>query len=168
MMRTHQFRFAWLVGQALIVAGLSLPALGAEPASGNKAPAPLRSAELAIGGVAIGDTASKVERTLGSPSSERYIGDYIDREYVYPHMVVGFGGRMVLALETSESTACTSRGLCPGDTLAKLRALYGEPVVADRETGRFLEIYTNDGGTCWFKITPDDERVERVAVVCMP
>ncbi|MEO1299685.1 MAG: hypothetical protein AAFW75_28720, partial [Cyanobacteria bacterium J06636_16] len=62
---------------------------------------------------------------------------------------------------------CTPAGVCPGMDVAEVYAIYGVPVVAERENGRFLEYYSASS-TCWLQIALDDQTVGSVGVACQP
>jgi hypothetical protein len=123
--------------------------------------------EVSIRGVAIGDSLSQVIKKLGKPSSKVQASDYLDLHYKYPTMTVSFSEGVVAGLFTDSIAACTPKQLCPGDSLDRMRSLYGEPIVADRETGRFYEYYGNEL-YCWLKIPVDDRKVGSITVACQP
>src|SRR5690606_6292941 len=75
--------------------------------------------------------------------------------------------RRVTALLGTGPSACTPRGLCPGMPVAAANRLYGAPVAAQRETGKFLEYYPDEPG-CWLQVADDAGTVRSVAVACMP
>lgn len=123
--------------------------------------------ELALGGVAIGDTAARVVSRLGEPKRKVAAQDFLDLHYDYPNLRVSFNEGIVAGLQADTRGACTPKGLCPGDRLDRMRALYGAPVVADRETGRFYEYIGDDAG-CWLQIRARGKRVASIEVACQP
>jgi len=125
------------------------------------------ASEVSIGGVAVGDSPSQVIKKLGEPSSKVQASDYLNLHYKYPNMTVSFSEDVVAGLFTDSTTACTPRQLCPGDSLDKMRSLYGEPLVTDRETGRFYEYYGQEL-YCWFKIPVKYREVSSITVACQP
>lgn len=122
--------------------------------------------ELSLGGVAIGDTAAAVVARLGEPRRKVKATDFLDLHYDYPHIRVSFNEGIVAGLRAGKRGACTPKGLCPGDGVDRMRALYGEPIVADRETGRFYE-YAGGVG-CWLQIPAKGRRVASIDVACQP
>ena len=125
------------------------------------------ASEVSIGGVAVGDSPSQVIKKLGEPSSKVRTTDYLDLQYQYPYMTVSFSEGVVAGLFTDSTGACTSKNLCPGDSLEKMRSLYGEPLLTDRETGRFYEYYGHEL-YCWLKIPVNDSKVDSITVACQP
>lgn len=123
--------------------------------------------ELSLGGVAIGDTVAQVVSRLGEPKRKVPEQDFLDLHYDYAKLRVSFNGGIVAGLQAETRSACTPKGLCPGDRLDRMRALYGAPLVADRETGRFYEYVGGDTG-CWLQIRPRGTRVASIAVACQP
>ena len=123
--------------------------------------------ELSLGGVAIGDSTEAVIARLGQPKRQVPAQDFIDLHYDYPHMRVSFNGGIVAGLHAGKAGACTPKGLCPGDRFDRMRALYGEPIVADRETGRYYE-YVGGDAACWLQIPARGKRVTSIDVACQP
>ncbi len=123
--------------------------------------------ELSLGGVAIGDTAAQVVSRLGEPKRKVPEQDFLDLHYEYAALRVSFNGGIVAGLQAETRGACTPKGLCPGDRLDRMRALYGDPIVSDRETGRYYE-YTGGDAACWLQIRAKDKRVESIEVACQP
>jgi hypothetical protein len=125
------------------------------------------ASDVVIAGVAIGDSPAQVKAKLGAPNATEDTQDYLSLHYHYPHVRVSFSGDVVAGLFTSSERGCTPKGLCPGDSLEKMRRLYGEPLKTDRETGRFYEYY----GTelyCWFQIPDQGGKVLSITVACQP
>jgi hypothetical protein len=122
---------------------------------------------LSLGGVAIGDTIDAVVARLGEPSRKHPAQDFIDLHYEYPHIRVSFNGGIVAGLHAEKRGACTPKGLCPGDRLDRMRALYGAPIVSDRETGRYYE-YVGGDAACWLQIRAKGKRVASIDVACQP
>lgn len=123
--------------------------------------------ELSLGGVAIGDSTEAVVARLGQPKRQVLAQDFIDLHYEYPHMQVSFNGGIVAGLHAGKAGACTPKGLCPGDRMDRMRALYGAPIVSDRETGRYYE-YIGGDAACWLQIRARGKRVASIDVACQP
>lgn len=123
--------------------------------------------ELSLGGVDIGDAPAQVVARLGEPRRKVTSMDFLDLHYDYPHLQVSFDEDIVVGLHADKSGGCTPKGLCPGDRFDRMRALYGEPLVSDRETGRFYEYYA-DGAACWLQIPARGKRVASITVACQP
>lgn len=123
--------------------------------------------ELSLGGVAIGDSTDMVVARLGEPRRKVPAQDFIDLHYEYPHIQVSFNGGIVAGLHAEKAGACTPKGLCPGHRLDRMRALYGAPIVVDRETGRYYE-YIGGDAACWLQIRAKGKRVASIDVACQP
>ncbi len=123
--------------------------------------------ELSLGGVAIGDTAAQVTSRLGVPKRKVPAQDFLDLHYEYAALRVSFNGGIVAGLHADKRDACTPKGLCPGDRLDRMRALYGDPIVSDRETGRYYE-YVGGDAACWLQIRARGKRVASIDVACQP
>ena len=125
------------------------------------------ASEVSIGGVAVGDSISQVIKKLGEPRSKVEASDYLDLHYKYPNVTVSFSEGVVAGLFTDSAEACTPKQLCPGDSLDRMRHLYGKPLVIDRETGRFYEYYSQEL-YCWLKVPANDKKVSSITVACQP
>lgn len=123
--------------------------------------------DVAIGGVAIGDSPRQVESKLGKPRSKENSQDFLSLHYDYPGLRVSFSGDVVAGLFTNSAHTCTPKHLCPGDSLDKMRRLYGEPLLSERETGRFYEYYGYEL-YCWFQIPVQGTTVASINVACQP
>ena len=123
--------------------------------------------EIALGGVTIGESPGTVTSALGEPTRKIEASDFLDLHYYYPHVVVSFSDGVVAGLYSEKPNGCTPKHLCPGDSLDKMRSLYGSPLVANRETGRFYEYYPPDG-TCWLQIPAKGKKVVSITVACQP
>ncbi|WP_156087822.1 MULTISPECIES: hypothetical protein [unclassified Lysobacter] len=123
--------------------------------------------EISLGGVAIGETPSAVASRLGQPMRKVEASDFLNLHYYYPHVTVSFSDGVVAGLFSDKPDGCTPKHLCPGDRLDKMRSLYGAPLAADRETGRFYEYYPPDA-TCWLQIPAKGEEVVSITVACQP
>ena len=123
--------------------------------------------EVSLGGINVGDSRSQVETRLGEPVSTYEELDYLDTHYSYPDIRVSFSMDVVAGLYTQSPRSCTPAQLCPGDSFAKMWGLYGEPVIADRETGRFYEYYGVDL-YCWLQIPAGFDKIHSISVACQP
>ncbi|MBX9402548.1 hypothetical protein K4L06_14655 [Lysobacter sp. BMK333-48F3] len=123
--------------------------------------------ELSLGGVAIGDTPRTVIARLGKPARKVEESGYLDLHYDYPNLRVSFSEGVAAGLHSARSGGCTPKRLCPEDSFNKMRALYGPPLIADRETGRFYEYYAMDAA-CWLQIPARDEKIASITVACQP
>lgn len=123
--------------------------------------------ELSLGGAAIGDSSSAVVARLGQPRRKVESSDFLTLHYYYPRVRVSFSDGVVAGLYSDNPDGCTPTHLCPGDSLDRMRALYGPPLVSDRESGRFHEYYAADA-YCWLQIAAMGERVASMEVACQP
>ncbi len=148
------------------------PAFLAAAAVASSGTLPL--SELQVGGIASGAAEADVVRQLGEPIRRVETGE--GTELHYPGLVVteawleqqaSGGDRRVVALLGTDPHACTPRGLCPGMPVEAANRLYGSPVVAQRETGDFLEYYPKAPG-CWLQLSVASGIIKSVAVACQP
>jgi hypothetical protein len=123
--------------------------------------------DVALGGIAIGDSPKQVRSKLGQPKAIEKSPDYLSLHYTYANVRVSFDDNVVTGLFTDSDKSCTPKGLCPGDSLDKMRKLYGEPLLTDRESGRFFEYYGIDV-YCWFQIPDQGNKVSSIKVACQP
>lgn len=137
------------------------------PNPSHAADGSVHQSEISIGGVTVGETSAQVRKRLGKPLRESKDTDYLDLHYEYPSVRVSFSEGVVAGLQSRGTRGCTPKKLCPGDGMERMRSLYGSPVVADRETGRYYEYYAQDV-YCWLQISADAGRVKQVAVACQP
>lgn len=123
--------------------------------------------EVSVAGVAIGDSPAQVENELGKPSRIIEESDYLDTHYVYSQLKVSFSEGVVAGLYSDKARGCMPKGLCVGDGLERMRALYGPPLVAERETGNFYEYYGQDLH-CWLQIAVEGAKIASIRVACQP
>ena len=127
--------------------------------------------EVSLGGINVGDSRSQVETRLGEPVSTYEELDYLDTHYSYPDIRVSFSMDVVAGLYTQSPRSCTPAQLCPGDSFAKMWGLYGEPVIADRETGPLLRVLRSGlvllaSDSCRFR--QDSFNIGRLPTLSMP
>ena len=123
--------------------------------------------EASLGGVAIGESADAVVARLGEPPTRVEDVDFLDLHYDYPQLRVSFNNQVVAGLRSDKPDACTPRRLCPGDSLQRMRSLYGPPEVSERESERVHEYYAADA-VCWLQIRAKGETIASITVACMP
>ena len=136
--------------------------------------AAISDSELGLGGVALGDSESHVLAVLGQPSQRSDTGEGFALEYPGLTVLIGWLGqaapgkqRHVLQLNANASGACTPSGVCPGDAVSKVLAVYGQPIKAERESGSFWEYYSNQS-SCWLQLDTSGDTVHAINVVCQP
>ncbi|RYD84378.1 MAG: hypothetical protein EOP84_05660 [Verrucomicrobiaceae bacterium] len=135
---------------------------GAQPAPGD-----VPATEVSLSGIHIGDSTSLVERKLGHPLRISNQPDYLNLHYRYKDIIVSFSDGVVAGLFTTSARSCTPKRLCVGDSTKRMRELYGEPLEADRETGRYHEYYGTDLA-CWLQIPATSDRITSITVACQP
>lgn len=123
--------------------------------------------ELSLGGIVIGKSPGEVASELGEPLRKVETSDFLSLHYDYPQVRVSFRDDAAAGLYSDNAAGCTPMQLCPGDRLDKMRSLYGTPVIADRDTGRFHEYYAADV-TCWLQIAAKGKKILSIAVACQP
>ena len=146
-------------------------------AGGNclaRAPGTISDKELSIGGVSLGQTERDALTTLGKPL--RTIKDSEGTRLEYKGMTISVGWlqqakagvpRRVYELLSTSRLHCTPSGICPGASLAKVRARFGAPVVADRKDGTFME-YPSSQSSCWLQLAVIGGIIKSVRAVCQP
>ena len=151
---------------AIALALIAGSALAADPA--------IADAELSVGGVALGASESEVLSILGPAPKQTETGEGTALEYPDITVLIGWleqkaagKERRVIQLTGYGTSACTPAGVCPGVTVAQAVAAYGQPTVANRETGRFLEFYS-DQSSCWLQLAASANIVRSVSAVCQP
>ena len=142
---------------ALIVACTAVPALGQR----------ISASELVIGGIEIGQHERTVMQRLGAPLSRTSSDEGFTLTYAGLHVEVGAGDFGVYDVVSTDAKYCTPSKLCPGMSEAQVRHLYGKPMLARRETGRFLE-YQPTGSTCWLQVSAPKGIVKSLRVACQP
>ena len=129
-------------------------------------PREISQSELSLAGVAVGDTEMQVVEKLGPAPSRTEEADFLHLDLNYETVTVSFGFEEVAGLYSNNKKGCTPAGLCPGDSLKRMRSLYGVPEIADRETGTFFEYYSDC--PCWLKIKPVGNKIDSITVACQP
>jgi hypothetical protein len=139
-----------------------LPALGCASKPGKP-----DAHSLGIGGITLDDSEKTVAAKLGEPAKKHEQADYIDMQYEYAQLTIGFASESVGEITSSNPRYCTDQGLCPGDPTSKMRRLYGALIETNREHGSFLEYYTAET-TCWYQFSAKKTQIESVAIICQP
>jgi hypothetical protein len=127
---------------------------------------PIKDDQISLRGIQVGDSPKSVRAKLGKPNRVELSQDFLNKHYYYADLVVSFSDDVVAGLETRGRTACTPMKLCPGDSLVKMRKLYGTPV-ADPQRGTF-EYYPTEYSGCWLRISRAAEKVRAIEVACQP
>ena len=124
---------------------------------------------LSLGGISLDDGQSSVVARLGEPTRRNRTGDFLNVQVAYPGLTIwlGEGGRVGEILSTS-SKYCTPQGACPGQPFAQVKALYGEPLVAIREDGQFMEYFPHSDFPCWLQISVKAGSVKSIRSECQP
>lgn len=124
---------------------------------------------LSIGGISLGAEEAAVTAKLGQPTRRLETGDFLNLELRFPGITVwlGQGSRVGEILSTSPKH-CTSEGACPGQAWKRVEALYGTPLVADREDGRYMEYYPQSDFPCWLQFAVESGRVRSIRSECQP
>lgn len=148
--------------RTLWIIAFALSAVGCTSNPGTRA-----AHTLGIAGIRLEDSEKAVTATLGRPLRTSHPEDYIHTRYEYPGLSVGFAMESVGEIESTDPRYCTAQGLCPGDSLATMRRLYGEPQTVNREEGPLLEYITPDW-TCWYQFSAKADKIEMVRIVCQP
>ena len=104
---------------------------------------------------------------LGAPLFRTDSGEGYTLSYTGLHVEVGAGDLGVNEVVSIDAKYCTPSKLCPGMSEAQVLHLYGKPVRAERETGKFLEYYAT-GSTCWLQISAPEGFVKSLRVACQP
>jgi len=132
------------------------------------------NSELSLGGVALGDSETRVLAVLGQAARQSDTGEGITLEYAGLTVLVGWlepsvpgKQRHVLQLNATGSNACTPSGVCPGMPVSKVVAAYGQPIKAARESGNFLEFYS-DQSSCWLQVGTSEDTIRSINAVCQP
>ncbi|RYE66976.1 MAG: hypothetical protein EOO81_10930 [Oxalobacteraceae bacterium] len=124
---------------------------------------------LSLGGIELGAPAASVKAVLGNPSAERQTHDFLPVEMSYVGITVWLdeAGRVGEILSASPKY-CTPQGACPGQPFSAVQALYGKPMVALREDGRYMEYYPASDFPCWLQIAVESDRVRSIRSECQP
>ena len=142
--------------------------------TGSENGAAISDSELGLGGVALGDSESHVLAALGQPSQRSDTGEGFALEYPGLTILIGWleqaapgKQRHVLQLNATAPSACTPSEVCPGDPVSKVLDVYGQPIKVERESGGFLEYYSNQS-SCWLQLGASGDTVHAISAVCQP
>ena len=101
---------------------------------------PLTKTDFALGGVAEGTDSATVRRRLGKPDSVLSESNSFDDPsklitWLYRRLTIDFfSSTKVVGLSTTDSSVRTPRGLRVGDSVTRLKQLYGEPAGSYEDT----------------------------------
>ena len=137
-------------------------------------PSPIQDKELALSGISLGDTESSTISSLGSPKKRIETGEGTQLTYRGLSVMVGWleqqhsgKERRVYELLSTSSRHCTPAGICPGASFATAMAKYGEPSIAKRENGTFME-YASSQSSCWLQFAVRRGIIKSVRAACQP
>jgi hypothetical protein len=124
--------------------------------------------ELALGGLVLGESESKVVSELGQPLSRSV--NPIATQLEYQGLSIDLDeDQRIMGMKSTSVDYCTPSGICPGLDFAQVREVYGSPVVSDRKEGRFMEYYSSSpNSSCWLKIALNGDIVKSVEIACQP
>ena len=123
---------------------LLVPALLILPSASARAQAPIDERDLAVAGLSPGSDSNSVIARLGRPDSVTAEQDPIDADgsihhWHYPGLVVTcYSPNEVSAFVLLTPARSTSRGLRVGESVAKVRRLYGSPTETEHDTASEL------------------------------
>ncbi len=121
--------------------------------------------ELNLGGVVVGQSEQDVIKRLGAPRKRTDTGEgYL---FAYPGLDVYVGSYGVFDVVSKSAEHCTPSKVCPGMPVSKVKQAYGDPVVAEREQGTFLE-YTPEDSTCWLQVSAPKDIIRSLRIACQP
>jgi hypothetical protein len=155
----------WRALAAPLVSMLSATlALGAEPSIS-------RILGPRIGPVLLGFTRAQVEAELGRPDLVVPTGDVLDPEIRYPGFTVWLekGGK-VAKLRSTNPKYCLPGNVCPGASVASVRASLGSPLEGSVPGAGLITypVISSVDERCLAEIALQEELVVRVEVNCLP
>lgn len=129
----------------------------------------LKMSDLSIAGIEIGQSKEKIIQKFGAPKSETY------DEYV-PSSMMFYNGleisiypdeNTVSGFSSISSKYCTKAKLCPGDSVAKVKKIYGNSKIYN-ENNVFSMEYGAKGESCWFEfeLNSAKSKVNKISVLC--
>ena len=134
----------------------------------------ISNAELSLGGVALGDSETRVSAVLGKAPRQTDTGEGIAHQYAGLTVLIGWvehralgKQRRVVQLTATGSNICTPSGICPGSLASKAIANYGKPFRAKRESGSVLEYYSGQS-SCWLQLVTSGNTIHTISAVCQP
>ena len=123
--------------------------------------------DVALGGIALGQSEAAVVQVLGKPTSRTEIGsDYLPIKLSYPGITVMLDEQGVGGLISSDKRFCTPAGVCPGTSLAQAKRLYGSAWVTETVDGLPVGYVYGDG--CWLAFELKSGTVRAVELACSP
>jgi hypothetical protein len=145
----------------MVIAAILVTALTA--ASGSLSPV-----TNTIGGIAIGAQRAELTRRLGKPVSVVKTGDALDPQLTYSGgMVVWMrpeiGG--VGMIESRGPRYCTNTGVCPGDSVDRVRSRLGMPA-RELKMDDGAKQYSAVGEACWLEVVIAGGKVDSLALRC--
>lgn len=123
--------------------------------------------ELALGGIALGQSEAAVVQALGSPTSRTGgDSDYLPVKLSYPGFTVLLDEQGVGGLISTDKRFCTPAGVCPGTSLAKAQRVYGSFWATEIVGGALVGYVYGDG--CWLEFELKSDMVQTVELACSP
>jgi hypothetical protein len=111
----------------------------------GQSPPPLSKADFSLAGVNVGADSSAVRRGLGQPDSVRFDPNPFSPKaksvvWVYRrYTILFYTTEHVAGVRIRDASVATRRGLRLGDSVARLKELYGEPTGAYQESVEYQD-----------------------------
>lgn len=121
--------------------------------------------EVALNGVTIGQEKQALIKMLGEPIDKVTLEGYHDLLFNYKNIDIYFYDEKVDEIYTDDSSVCTPLNVCPGNSLARLREIYGWSPLRQRND-QFVVTYLLAGSDCWLDFLISEGRISSINAKC--
>jgi hypothetical protein len=121
-----------------------------------------------IGGISLGSDQAAVIAALGQPRHVVRTGDALDPLLEYEGISIWlWDGRGVAQVRSTDAKYCLTVGVCPGTSVADLRAKLGTPL-GRPDIGEGRNDYAVEAEACWLEATIASSVVTALELKCQP
>jgi hypothetical protein len=121
--------------------------------------------EVALNGVTIGQEKQAIIKLLGEPIYRITLEGYHDLLFKYKNIDIYFYDDKIDEIYTDDPSVCTPLNVCPGNSLARLREIYGWSPLRNKND-QFIATYLLAGSDCWLDFLISEGRVSSINAKC--
>ena len=120
---------------------------------------------LSIGQIKPGMNIDDMKVLIGEANSDIQQDDFITHIFKYDELDIGFSDTYIQQVYSKNKKYCTEQGLCPGDSISKMKSIYTH---AKQTEDSIYEFYNISYSLCWYRIHSSESVIAAVEIKCAP